>query len=62
MSFNGRRNVPTPVNEPPRAYAAGRAERGELKARLASMAGERIDIPIFIGGREIRTGRHGARP
>ena len=57
MSFNGRRNVPTPVNEPPRAYAVGSRERDEIKARLATMSDERIDIPIIIGGREIRTGR-----
>ena len=57
MSFNGRRLVPTPVNEPPKSYAAGSPERGEIKARLASMADERIDVPIIVGGREIRTGR-----
>jgi 1-pyrroline-5-carboxylate dehydrogenase len=28
-----------------------------MKARLAQMASERIDIPLVIGGREIRTGR-----
>jgi 1-pyrroline-5-carboxylate dehydrogenase len=57
MSFNGRRVVPTPVNDPPKSYAVGSAERAEIKTRLASMADERIDIPIIIGGREIRTGR-----
>jgi 1-pyrroline-5-carboxylate dehydrogenase len=57
MSFNGRRTVPAPVNEPPRSYAVGSSERSEIKARLASMSEERIDIPILIGGREIRTGQ-----
>jgi 1-pyrroline-5-carboxylate dehydrogenase len=57
MSFNGRRVVPTPVNDPPRSYAVGTPERAEIKTRLATMADERIDIPIIIGGREIRTGR-----
>jgi 1-pyrroline-5-carboxylate dehydrogenase len=57
MSFNGRRFVPTPVNDPPRSYAVGSPERAEIKTRLATMADERIDIPIIIGGREIRTGR-----
>ena len=57
MSFNGRRVVPTPVNDPPRSYAVGSPERAEIKTRLATMADERIDIPIIIGGREIRTGR-----
>jgi 1-pyrroline-5-carboxylate dehydrogenase len=56
MSFNGRRNIPVPVNEPINSYAPGTPARDELKARLASMADERIDIPLFIGGRELRTG------
>ena len=56
-AFAGVRRVPEPVNDPSRAYAPGTPERAELKARLASMAAERIDIPIVIGGREIRTGR-----
>src|SRR5688572_31964893 len=34
-----------------------RSERDALKARLASMAAERADIPIIIGGCEIRTGQ-----
>ena len=49
--------VPSPLNEPNLAYLPGSPERAELKARLKSMAAERIDIPIVIGGREIRTGR-----
>src|ERR1700704_2792858 len=53
----GAVRVPPPVNEPNLAYLPGSPERRELKARLKAMAGERIDIPIVIGGREIRTGR-----
>jgi 1-pyrroline-5-carboxylate dehydrogenase len=56
-AFAGIRRVPEPVNDPSRAYAPGTAERADLKARLERMAGEKIDIPIVIGGREIRTGR-----
>jgi 1-pyrroline-5-carboxylate dehydrogenase len=48
--------VPDPVNEPTRTYAPASPERAELKARLASMAAEKIEIPLVIGGREIRTG------
>ena len=55
-SFNGNRRVPPPVNEPVKSYAPGSLERKELKARLASMAGERIEIPLVIGGRPVRTG------
>jgi 1-pyrroline-5-carboxylate dehydrogenase len=49
--------LPPPVNEPNLAYLPGSDERAALKARLKTMAGERIDIPVVIGGREIRTGR-----
>src|SRR5216684_2102686 len=45
-----------PVNEPVRSYEPGTPERASLKARLSAMAGERIDIPIVIGGHDIRTG------
>jgi 1-pyrroline-5-carboxylate dehydrogenase len=56
-ALNAVRRVPTPVNEPIKSYAPGSPERQELKARLASMAGERIEIPLVIGGKEIRTGK-----
>ncbi|MBI4264537.1 MAG: L-glutamate gamma-semialdehyde dehydrogenase [Acidobacteria bacterium] len=49
--------IPTPVNEPNRAYLPGSPERAELKARLAAMASETADIPLVIGGCDIRTGR-----
>src|SRR5215211_799513 len=54
--FSGTRRVPPPVNEPVRSYTPGSPEKLGIKARLASMAAERVDIPIVIGGREIRTG------
>ncbi len=54
--FNGHRRVPAPVNEPVRSYAPGSPERASLKSRLAAMAGQKIDIPLIIGGREVRTG------
>jgi 1-pyrroline-5-carboxylate dehydrogenase len=56
-AFAGVRRVPPPVNEPNCTYAAGSPERAALKARLKEMAKERLDIPIVIGGREIRTGK-----
>jgi 1-pyrroline-5-carboxylate dehydrogenase len=55
-SVNGRRRVPPAVNEPVRLYAPGAPERAELKARLKSMATERIEIPVVIGGKRITTG------
>jgi hypothetical protein len=56
-AFAGVRRIPTPINDPNRSYAPGSPERAELKARLKTMAGERIDIPLVIGGKEIRTGK-----
>ena len=57
MSFNGIPRVPQPINDFNRSYLPGSPERAELKKRLKEMAAERVDIPIVIGGREIRTGR-----
>jgi 1-pyrroline-5-carboxylate dehydrogenase len=54
--FAGRRRVPRPENDPNLSYAPGTPARAELKARLTQMAGETVDIPIIIGGKEIRTG------
>jgi 1-pyrroline-5-carboxylate dehydrogenase len=56
-AFAGIRRVPPPLNDPNRSYAPGTPERAELKARLAQMASEEIEIPIVIGGKEIHTGR-----
>ncbi len=58
-AFNGTRRVPPPVNEPVKGYAPGSPERASLKSRLATMAAERIDIPLVIGGAEVRTGETG---
>jgi len=57
MSFAGSRRVPPPQNDPNLTYAPGSPERAAIKARLADMAAERIEIPLVIGGREIRTGK-----
>ncbi|HEY7567912.1 MAG TPA: L-glutamate gamma-semialdehyde dehydrogenase [Gemmatimonadaceae bacterium] len=54
--FNGVRRVPQAVNEPIRSYADGSPEKKALKERLESMAGERIEIPVIIGGKEYRSG------
>jgi 1-pyrroline-5-carboxylate dehydrogenase len=54
--FSGTRRVPPPTNEPIKSYAPGTPERAALKSRLAEMAGERVEIPIVIGGADIHTG------
>ena len=56
-AINARRNVPHPVNEPINSYAPGTAPRAELKARLASMSSEHVEIPLIIGGKEVRTSK-----
>lgn len=48
--------APDPVNEPVRSYQAGSAEKQALKAKLAQMAAEEIEVPLIIGGQEIKTG------
>jgi 1-pyrroline-5-carboxylate dehydrogenase len=54
---HGVYHPPAPVNEPVRSYPPGAPERASLKARLDAMAGEQIEIPMIIGGEEVRTGR-----
>src|SRR3954468_22060322 len=49
--------IPTPVNEPVLSYAPGTKERAELKAALKDLSSRQVDIPIVIGGKEIRTGK-----
>jgi 1-pyrroline-5-carboxylate dehydrogenase len=53
---NGIFQIPPPVNEPVRSYAPGSAEKAALKRRLDAMLTEEIEIPLIIGGREVRTG------
>jgi len=47
--------VPAPVNEPVRNYAPGSDERKKLKEALANARSQKRDIPMIIGGKEIRT-------
>jgi 1-pyrroline-5-carboxylate dehydrogenase len=55
-SFSGARSVPPPQNEPNLTYAPGSPERAELKAKLKEIADQRLDIPLVIGGCDVRTG------
>jgi len=54
--MSGLPNIPHPHNEPVLGYAPGSGERAALKSALASVGGERADIPAVVGGREIRSG------
>jgi 1-pyrroline-5-carboxylate dehydrogenase len=48
-------HVPVAVNEPILDYAPGSKEKKELKAMLAELKSKVLDIPMFIGGKEVRT-------
>ncbi len=50
-------NVPTAVNEPIFSYAPGSPERAELQATIKEMRSKQIDVPMYIGGEEVRTGK-----
>jgi 1-pyrroline-5-carboxylate dehydrogenase len=47
--------IPTPQNEPVRSYAPGTPERDELKRALRDMSAQPIEIPLIVGGKEVRT-------
>ena len=48
--------VPTAKNEPVRNYAPQSPEKASIKATLKEMAGQQIEVPLIIGGKEVRTG------
>jgi 1-pyrroline-5-carboxylate dehydrogenase len=50
-------NYPMPVNEPVLNYAPGSKERQLLKDTLAELKGQQADIPMYIGGEEVRSGK-----
>ncbi len=51
--------IEKPLNEPVLSYAPGTPERRRLKAHLEQMLKEEVEIPVLIGGKEIRTGSLG---
>jgi 1-pyrroline-5-carboxylate dehydrogenase len=50
-------NVPDPYNEPVLNYAPGSPERTALKAALDEARSKKIDIPMYIGDKEVHTGK-----
>ena len=56
MSTHAIFRVPEPHNEPVRSYAPGSPEREELRGRLSELESQQLDIPLVIGGEEVRTG------
>src|SRR5260370_7489013 len=57
LSVNAIPTVPSPINEPVLSYAPGTPERVELKRTLKDLAARPLEIPLVIGGREVRTGK-----
>jgi 1-pyrroline-5-carboxylate dehydrogenase len=53
----GHFTYPMPVNEPVHHYAPGSAEREALRKTLNELKNEPLDIPMYIGGAEVRTGK-----
>lgn len=50
-------NYPMPANEPVSSYAPGSPEKKKLKAALAELKSTVADVPMYIGGEEVRTGK-----
>ena len=48
-------NYPMPVNEPVLNYAPGSAEKKRLKEVLAELKSTEVDVPMYIGNKEVRT-------
>ena len=51
--------VEQPANEPVRPYLPGSPEKARLKAKIAELKGRQVEIPLIIGGKEVRTGNMG---
>ncbi len=47
--------IPKPVNEPIQSYAPGQTDRAKLKKQLQDLRSQTLEIPLIIGGQEIRT-------
>jgi 1-pyrroline-5-carboxylate dehydrogenase len=56
MSRPGIFRPPPARNEPVLEYAPGSPEREAVRARLDQMKAEQLEIPVMIGGEEVRTG------
>jgi 1-pyrroline-5-carboxylate dehydrogenase len=52
----GSFHYPTPTNEPVLSYAKGSKEKLALKAAIKELKSTKIDVPMYIGADEVRTG------
>ncbi len=51
--------VPEPKNEPIFGYLPGSSEKKKLKSALRELSSKQVEIPLYIGGREVTTGNLG---
>ena len=51
--------VPEPINEPIKTYLPDSLEREQLKVNLELLQSKEIEVPLIIGGKEIKTGDMG---
>jgi 1-pyrroline-5-carboxylate dehydrogenase len=54
---NGSFYLPVPANEPVLSYAPASPERKRLKAVLSELKKKKVDVPMYIGAEEVRTGK-----
>ena len=58
--LNATITIEPPQNEPVLSYGPGSSERRRITAVLGELRGKEIEIPLIIGGREVRTERTAA--
>lgn len=51
----GTFSYPTPTNDPVVQYAPGTPEKAALKKAIAELKKKQLDIPMYIGGKQVRT-------
>ena len=56
---NAKFNLSLPSNEPIKSYVPGTPERKDIKAKLKELKARQVEIPIIIGGKEVKTGNLG---
>ena len=55
--MSGIFSYPLPQNEPVLSYSPGSAEKMNLKKALKELKSTKLDVPMYIGSKEVRTGK-----
>jgi 1-pyrroline-5-carboxylate dehydrogenase len=53
VSAHGTARPPEPYNEPIKSYAPGSPEREQVRAKLDELAGQQLELPLVIGGKDV---------